>query len=72
MHVRTTVPARALVRAWMVMALVVAALVGLGGPAIAKGPESATITDPWVGEPIDLMCDGYADPVLRLVRHTGV
>jgi hypothetical protein len=72
MDTDTTPLIRLSVRVGMVLALVAVALFGLGSPASAKGPESASITDPWDGRPIDLMCDAYSDSVVRLVRHTGL
>lgn len=63
---------RTLAMRTVLIVVIVALIVGVGGPAFAKGPESATIIGPGIDEPIDLMDNPNQDTVRALIEQTGL
>lgn len=56
----------------IVVVIATAVVVATSGTALAKGPESATITGPGIDEPIELIDAGNPDLVQALMRQTGL
>ncbi|GEM_PF-1712533 len=61
-------------RTLIVIVLTSAIVVAIGGTALAKGPESATITGPGIDEPIEieLIETAHPDVVQKLMGQTGL
>jgi hypothetical protein len=63
---------RGLVRFFTGVAFMATVLFGSSAPVSAKGPESATITGPWIDRPIELMDGTNPDLVARLIEQTAL
>ena len=64
-------------RAMIALVVTTTLVVAGGGMALAKGPESATVTGPGIAEPIELINadyfdSDYTDHVKELMRQTGL
>lgn len=61
-------------RTLIIMVVTSAIVVAIGGIALAKGPESATITGPGIDEPLEIELIETANPdlVRRLMEQTGL
>ncbi len=54
------------------VAIVAMLVVGISEPAVAKGPQSATVTGPGIDRPIELMDTADSDLVSQLMEQTGI
>ncbi|HEY3142975.1 MAG TPA: hypothetical protein VGJ86_17685 [Acidimicrobiales bacterium] len=70
---RTETTSRPLAIVAATLAATVVAVIGFGGTAWAKGPQSASITGPGLDEPIELtMQGGDGNQIVRLMALSGV
>lgn len=72
MNSKINIVIRLLVRILAGLVIMVMILFANINPAVAKGPESATITGPGIEQPIELLNNSNMDLVVRLMEQTGL